>query len=440
MTGTPRSFIIGLVLLLATGGLIGRLFGATESGVLVAALIALTWNVRQLLKLFRMLRIKNLDEVRVGEGMWQKILSQLSAVNERAMRNKQRYRKLFKEIRRSTDTMPDGVVILDVNNEIVSCNRAAKTIAGLKPKKDRGRGVDSVICDPGLANLMNSGDFSSSVEIPSPVDDDGWVDCRVVPYGLGQKLLFLRDITDRIRLSRTRRDFVANASHELRSPLTVICGYLDSFAEDRDVPVGWQKPIEQMREQAQRMHQIVAELLELSRLQSAGPANKNEIVDVSGLLASAKKASYQPGSTASIEANAESTIKLRGCGSEIESLISNLLSNALRHTPGCGQISLTWKSDAKGAVLLVEDTGEGIESEHIPRLTERFFRVDRGRTREDGGVGLGLAIVKHILSRHDAELSISSQLGHGSKFTCRFPLERIVISEPMPLQNARASA
>jgi two-component system phosphate regulon sensor histidine kinase PhoR len=280
---------------------------------------------------------------------------------------------------------------------------------------------------------LHSNAFAQEIEIPSPVKDEGWLNCRVVPYGANQKLLILRDITEQIRLTKMRRDFVANASHELRSPLTVISGYLDSLSEDPDLEQGWGQPVRQMQEQARRMNTVVSELLELSRLESAGRASTDEVVDVGGLLAAARKAYVGQEGVAEIEVQSESTAQLLAAGNEIESLISNLLSNAVRHTPTDGRISLTWRVDPKVGEIIVTDTGEGIPAEQIPRLTERFFRVHRGRAREDGGVGLGLAIVKHILSRHDAELLVTSDLGKGSEFRCRFPAERVVLEPPVPI-------
>jgi two-component system phosphate regulon sensor histidine kinase PhoR len=330
--------------------------------------------------------------------------------------------------------------VLDENNEIVLCNRAAKTLAGLKPRKDRGQRVDNILRDPSLTQLLRAGDFTRAIEIPSPVRDDGWLNCRVVPYGVDQKLLFLRDETERIRLTRMRRDFVANASHELRSPLTVISGYLDSLADDELMPGQWALPVTQMQIQARRMNRIVAELLELSRLESGGPAGTDELVDVGAVLDAAQRALHKPGDTPTIEVVTESRARLRGSRNEIESLVTNLVSNAVRHTPVSGRVTLRWHSDAGGAELSVADTGEGIAPEHLPRVTERFFRVDRGRSREDGGVGLGLAIVKHVLGRHGGTLEIASEPGSGSTFTCRFPPARVVIQPPIQLASETQKA
>ena len=435
MPGASRKFVTGVAIILAAGGLIGWIYGRPDWGLLVAALAVLVWQIRQLLSFNRAVHTRDFEQFRYGEGIWQQMFSRFNYENERALRSKSEYRRLLKEIRRSTDAMPDGAVILDENNQIVMCNKAAKRLGGLKRKKDRGQRVDNLLRDPELSRLLHSGAFAQEIEIPSPVKDDGWLNCRVVPYGANQKLLFLRDVTERIRLTRMRRDFVANASHELRSPLTVISGYLDSLSEDPELEQSWGQPLRQMQQQAQRMNTVVSELLELSRLESAGRASTDEVVDVGGLLAAAKKSYVGQDGAAAIEVVSESKAQLLAAGNEIESVISNLLSNAVRHTPADGHITLTWRVDADGAEIVVKDSGEGIPADQIPRLTERFFRVHRGRAREDGGVGLGLAIVKHVLGRHDAELAVTSELGQGSEFRCRFPAERIVLEPPVPIAS-----
>jgi two-component system phosphate regulon sensor histidine kinase PhoR len=435
MPEASRKFLLGLLLLFVAGGLIGWFYDAPATGILAAALIALFWQVRHLLAFVRATRTRDFEVFRHGDGIWQQIFSSFASQQARVERSEQEYRELLREISRTTDAMPDAAVILDKNNDIVMSNRAAKMLAGLKPKKDRGQRVDNILRDPKLTKLLRSGDFTRDIEIPSPVRDDGWLNCRVAPYGTEQKLLILRDVTERIRLTRMRRDFVANASHELRSPLTVIAGYLDSLADDPGMPRDWAVPVTQMQIQARRMNRIVAELLELSRLESAGPAVERDLIDVVGLLNAAQRTFYKPGETAVIEVLAESKVRLRGSSNEIESLVTNLLTNAVRHTPADGRITLSWRSDASGAELAVADTGEGIDAEHLPRVTERFFRVDRGRSRDDGGVGLGLAIVKHVLGRHDGRLEIESERGKGSTFTCWFPSSRVVIRPPIPLSG-----
>lgn len=440
MLDSRRKLVLGVLLLLGAGALIGGIYGRAEIGLLVAALLALAWQVRQLLTFDRALHTGDFDAFRVGEGIWQQIFSRFSYEHERGSRYKSEHRRLLKEIRKSTNAMPDGAVIIDVDNEIIVCNRAAKALAGLKRKKDRGQRVDNLLRDPGVTQLLQVNDATQTIDIASPVKDGAWLNCRVVPYGAEQKLLLLRDVTDRIALNRMRRDFVANASHELRSPLTVITGYLDTMADDKALLSTWVQPVAQMQDQASRMAHIVTELLELSRLEGSGRASTEDIVDVVGLLAAGRRVYQGQAKIPSIEVECESQAQLRGNSSEIESVIGNLLSNAVRHTPADGKVTLAWRLGPDGADLVVSDTGEGVAEEHISRLTERFFRVDRGRARTDGGVGLGLAIVKHVLSRHDAELHISSQSGVGSKFRCHFPMERVVIEPPISLAGGSQRA
>ena len=421
-----RKFLIGLALLLGAGATIGWLYGHAGFGLMAAAAVALVWQVRQLLSFDRAMRTGDFDNFRLGEGIWEQIFSRLHYEHEKAARYKKSYRQLLREIQKSTNAMPDGAVILTADNEIVSCNRAAKQLAGLKRKKDRGQRIDNILRDPGLLRVLQDDDPVTDIEMASPVNDDDWLDCRVVPYGADQRLLLLRDVTETRRLRKMRRDFVANASHELRSPLTVISGYLDSLADDESIPETWARPVEQMQTQTQRMQQILGEMLELSRLESAGKAKVNELVDVAELLEATRQAFAGHADVALIEIAVESQATLTGSSAEIETLIVNLVSNAVRCTPKDGTISLTWRDGDDGADLIVADTGEGISADDIPRLTERFFRVDRGRARQDGGTGLGLAIVKHVLARHDAELIITSELGKGSEFRCHFPSNRVV--------------
>lgn len=425
MSESARKFVINVVLFLLAGAAVGWLYGQTLWGLLTFALVALGWQVWQLLSFDRALRTGNFDNFRVGESLWAQLFSRFRFEHERAVRRKGSYRRLLKEVRKSTDAMPDGAVILGADNEIISCNRAVGNLAGVKRKKDKGQRIDNILRDPELVSLVNSGDFDVSVDIQSPVHDGRWLNCRVAPYGADQKLLIIRDVTDRIELARMRRDFVANASHELRSPLTVISGYVDTMADDGELPAHWVKPVQQMRSQSQRMSQILGELMELSRLESAGVAASDTAIDVAQLLVDAKNSVDGQADTATIIIESEPRLMLLGNQAEIESVIVNLLSNALRHTPPGGQVTLVWRSNDDGACLSVEDTGVGIQSQHIPHLTERFFRVDRGRSRDAGGVGLGLAIVKHALMRHEATLEISSEPGKGSQFRCVFPANRV---------------
>ncbi len=256
-----------------------------------------------------------------------------------------------------------------------------------------------------------------------------WLSCHLVPYGLDQKLLLIRDVTNQRKADEMRRDFVANASHELRTPLTVITGYLDALADDSQMSAELRQPISAMQEQADRMRNLVNELLRLSELEAEGPASSEERIDMAALMAAAgQSARAMEGCPETVVVKADSMAQLLGDPGDIQSVLANLVSNAVRHTPQSGSISLRWWSDAKGGYLSVADTGTGVAREHIARLTERFYRVENGRERVggEGGTGLGLAIVKHALLRHSATLKIESQLGAGTTFTCVFPPERII--------------
>jgi two-component system phosphate regulon sensor histidine kinase PhoR len=268
--------------------------------------------------------------------------SRFSYERRRARKFKRRYQRLVREFRKSTGALPDGGIILNDNFEIIRCNEQAQRLVGVHPKKDRGQRVDNILRDPRISQYLDSDARPETVEIESPVLDHTWLSCRLVPYGAEQHLLLVRDITETRKLIVMRRDFVANASHELRSPLTVISGYLDSLADDEALSRDWQKPIEQMQAQAARMNNIVKELLELSRLEASGPVRTDRAVDVCAILASSRKAYAGLDDTATVTVQCESSACLLGNEGEIESIVSNLLSNAIRHTRRDGAIALSW--------------------------------------------------------------------------------------------------
>jgi two-component system phosphate regulon sensor histidine kinase PhoR len=262
------------------------------------------------------------------------------------------------------------------------------------------------------------------------VNSDRWLELHLVTTSASeQKLVIIRDVTREVRIESMRRDFVANASHEIRSPLTVITGYLDALADEPQLEPMWREPVEEMRRQAERMRGIINDLLELSRLEASGTAPDDEDVDVAGMLAMLRRdliAQEQRPQT--ITLRIETDAHLRGSETELHSVFSNLVSNAVKYTPADGEIEIRWWRDEAGGHVAVSDTGIGIAPEHIPRLTERFYRVDAGRSRKVGGSGLGLAIVKHAVQRHDGSLTVESKEGQGSTFTCHFPLSRLVTS------------
>jgi len=426
VTAASKKLIFGTILAIAAGGAVGWLYSAPTTGLLLGALLVIAVYMQKLLRFEHAVRHVDSDSFAYGDGVWQQLFSRFKYERERGNRYEKQFRRLIKEIQKSTNAMPDGAVVIDGNNEIVTCNRAAKSLIGLKRKKDRGQKIDNIYRNPGLTQLLQGNDANQSTDLESPLRENEWLNCRIVPYGADQKLVLIRDVTDRITLNKIRRDFVANASHELRSPLTVISGYLESLADDSQIPEDLAQPLSQMQTQARRMTAIIKDLLELSRLEAEGHAATDEKIDVSALIDGVIESLDIEQDGPSITSNIESTAKLLGAENDINSILRNLLANAVRHTQGDGEIEVIWKADKNGGNLIVRDTGEGIAPEHIPRLTERFFRVDRGRSRVNGGFGLGLAIVKHAVERHRGELRITSEPGVGSEFCCRFPADRLI--------------
>lgn len=360
------------------------------------------------------------------------VLDQLyRAADARRKRNKTRKKQLsryLKRFKKATAALPDATIILGDENEIQWGNKPAREILGIKWPQDAGQRIDNLIRHPELGQIIgNDINLQQTVEIPSPIDPDIQLSIQVVPYGKAQRLFIARDITELTRSNRMRSDFVANVSHELRTPLTIIGGYLESLldnTEDRQL----HKQLGTMQQQAHRMQDIVSDLLLLSRLEQHEKQPSFETVIVSEMLGKihreAMRLSGEKDHVFYLEAEAD--LFLHGNHSELYSAFSNLVSNAVKYTPARGVIRIIWYSDKYGAHMLVKDTGQGIPAIHLPRLTERFYRVDRGRARSEGGTGLGLAIVKHVLNRHGAELHVDSVMGQGSSFRCDFPASSIV--------------
>jgi two-component system phosphate regulon sensor histidine kinase PhoR len=414
---------IGVVII---GALIGAIYAQPLAGALIALGMLTVWHMTNLYRLQRWLENGSIDDFPFGDGLWARVFARIKFVDQRARANRKKFRQLVKELRASTKAFPDGGVILNSNHEIINCNKAARRMLGLKKKRDRGQRIENLVRHPDFIAYLDSDEHKSSVEIPGPSNSEDWLSCRLIPFGPDQNLLLVRDVTQSFKLETMRRDFVANASHELRSPLTVITGYLETLGDDEGFPPAWRQPIHEMRDQAQRMSNLVRDLLTLSRLESseAGPLDKP--VDLKAILAAARKeACAMERAPGSVELIVDSDAGLLGEETEIQSVVSNLVSNALRYTPEDGTVKICWQVDDAGGHLSVEDSGIGIAAEDIPRLTERFFRADGGRARQQGGTGLGLAIVKHALKRHDAELEIKSAVGQGSTFICHFAPRRL---------------
>ena len=342
---------------------------------------------------------------------------------------------------RSVQALPDGIVVLDADQHIRWSNAAAQRLLGLQDPEDRGQHIDNLLRHPDFADYRRGGDLDTFIQIPAPAVPDGVLMVGLVPFSAGESLLVCRDVTERVRVDRIRRDFLSNVSHELRTPITVLSGYLEMLQEAADeLPERWRRPVDAMREQTVRMRHLVEDLLLLSRMESLERPEAREEVDVDLLVAQVHEESQAlSGERAHrIEATVEPGTRVSGSLPELRAAFSNLARNAVQYTPAGGRIRIEWRLDDDWAWFVVTDEGEGIESEHLSRLTERFYRVDKGRSREAGGTGLGLAIVKHALAHYDGELEIESEPGRGSRFACRFP--RSIMVHPPPPAATSGSA
>lgn len=412
-------------------GLLGLILGIVLENVAWTLFIVLSlyfaWHLRNLYQLNKWLQGKRSGMPGHVGGLWSDIYYHLYRLQQRNRKRKKRLANMLNRFRESTDALPDAAVILNDENIIESWNRAATGLLQLKSPQDIHKPITNLLRNPDFIQYLRHGDFDDRLLMPSPVDENVMLSLRIVPYGKKQRLLVVRDITRLHMLEQVRRDFIANVSHELRTPLTVVSGYLETLIDEDDEWVRKNRALLlSMQQQTTRMQNIVVDLLLLSRLETDTSQHIRQSVDVPAMLEMIREdAMVLSGGRHEISTEIEHALWLRGNREELMSAFSNLVYNAVKYTPQGGSIAIRWYADEMGAHLEVIDTGEGIPPQHIPRLTERFYRVDVGRSRDSGGTGLGLAIVKHVLNRHQASLHIESELEKGSTFRCDFPSDLI---------------
>jgi len=405
------------------------IFGADAGWALFAVglLVLLAYHVRNLGRLLGWLGGPDTGVVPSANGAWDDAFAFLHRRERRHHQERQRLGRLMVRYGQAGRALPDGVVILDAENRIEWCNEKALNRFGIDAKADAGQPITNLVRQPEFVEYIAAGDYSRPLRLRTARGAGLTLSVQVIPYDDSQKLLLARDITQAERLETMRRDFVANVSHELRTPLTVLVGFLETVRELRLDPERARNYMGMMEDQAGRMQRIIDDLLTLSALESAPEPPRDEQIPTRRLLERLRAdAEALSAGRHRVTLDAQGEFDLLGVESEIAGAFSNLVSNAVRYTPAGGEIRLVWRASAQGASFAVEDTGIGIEPEHIPRVTERFYRVDRGRSRESGGTGLGLAIVKHALLRHQASLEIASEPGRGSRFTAQFPPGRAV--------------
>jgi two-component system phosphate regulon sensor histidine kinase PhoR len=405
--------------------MIGPITGLIAFGAGVVFL--LMQHMRHVAMLARWLEQPTPGQVPRGSGIWDQLFALLYRYERIKTREQQQLAKTLVRFRQAGRVHPDGVVILDAENRIDWCNDTAEHHFDLNLDTDGGQPIANLVRQPAFISYIEASDYSHPLELRSARTSAIILSVQIIPYGDAQKLLLSRDVTRLEKLESMRRDFVANVSHELRTPLTVLSGFLETI---RELDLDPQRTLDYnnlMAEQCRRMQRIVDDLLTLSTLESAPSPSLEERVRVAPLLARLRAdAEALSGGKHHIRFSVQGNVDLLGSENEIFSALGNLVSNAIRYTPDGGEVRVFWNAAEDAAEFAVEDTGIGFAPEHIPRLTERFYRVDRGRSRATGGTGLGLAIVKHVLNRHQATLDIHSEPGKGSRFAVRFPPRRLV--------------
>jgi two-component system, OmpR family, phosphate regulon sensor histidine kinase PhoR len=435
-----------LAAIIAVGLTVWPLAGAEWAlvAVCLGLLLLLLRHVAHLAALAVWLRDPLARPVPEGSGAWNEVLAGLYRFVRVRIREERKLADDLARFRNAGLALPDGVVLLDAHDHIEWCNPIAGQYLGLDEQRDLGRPLVNLVRHPDLAAYLEHGDYAEPLTLRLARGEGRVLSLAFIAYGEEQKLLLANDITLAEKVETMRRDFVANVSHELKSPLTVVAGFLETLTDgemklDEERRLGYLK---MMREHTGRMQRLVEDLLTLSALEASEGLNEETLVDVAALLAGVRdEALALSGGRHRIELSVQDPAALVANAQELRSAFNNLVSNAVHYTPAGGAIRLDWGQRGAHAVFSVSDTGPGIEPRHIPRLTERFYRVDHSRSRETGGTGLGLAIVKHVLTRHQATLEIESEPGEGSRFSAVFPARRLKsAADPTPASGPESAA
>ncbi|MFN3704352.1 phosphate regulon sensor histidine kinase PhoR [Thermomonas sp.] len=426
-----------LALVLVAGLGLGLVLGKPWPGLALAALAVVGWHYWRLHRVLQRLAARQRLEPAGGSGAWNELDALLFRGQSEMRARKRRLLAMLRAYRAVAAALPDAVVLVERNSQrVLWFNEAATPLLGLRYPRHHGAPVADALQPLPMAQWLAAGRNAEPMEdVASPADPGMRLSLRLLPYSDELWLLLARDVSKLLRLEHMRRDFVANVSHELRTPLTVIHGYLEML--DADDNPEWSTLLAEMRRQSQRMARLVEDLLTLSRLEARDQLPEEQVAMAPLLASLRREAEALSGGRHRIQVEDDAQVDLRGAGKELHSAFGNLVSNAVRYTPDGGQISLRFARTADGgAVLSVRDTGYGIPAAHLPRLTERFYRVSTSRSRETGGTGLGLAIVKHVLGLHGAQLQITSDVGTGSTFSCHFGAERVLdrgLDAPLPV-------
>jgi len=394
------------------------------------SLIYITWNLNQLKRVHDWLISDTTQDPPESVGLWGAVCDKIYYLQKEQQLTRSELEREVAYLRDSFASLTDSAVMINNYGMIDWCNDAAIRNLGFRFPEDYGQHVLNLLRDPGFVRYYEKNDYGEGIEMPAPIDSERLLFVQITRFGQGNRLLFARDITEIHKLEEMRRDFVSNVSHELRTPLTVINGYIDNFGLLADEEPRLKKPLKQMSQNSQRMEHLLRDLLELSRLETLpNEMHKTEVSlsDMAVVVVEEARASISEDQARHISVQTEGDVKIFGQQTEVHSALLNLVINACKYTHNEGVIDVHCWQDEQGAHFSVTDDGIGIDPLTIPRLTERFYRVDKSRSINTGGTGLGLAIVKHILQRHEAELDITSTPGKGSCFTCHFAAHRLVL-------------
>lgn len=415
---------------LAGTTLIGMYFGYPLYGLLAGLGLYLVWSVHQIRRLAQWLS----DPDTAGEapqsiGIWGDLFERLHKLNKNYLRTQDELRTRIDRIQESTNAMRDGVIMTNARGALEWWNGSAEHLLGFRRSTDHGQYIYNLIRTPAFKSYFDEKDYREPLELHSPAKPHIHLQIQISLFGEDDRLIVAKDVTRLHQLEQMRQDFVSNVSHEMRTPLTVISGYLETLVDNADdLPAKWRRAINTMATQSFRMETLITDLLLLSQIETGEQSVNDTPTDVDQLVRQicqdARTLSGESHHNISFETTGQHLIQ--GDEHQLRSAFSNLIFNAVKYTPAGGSIKVLWFTDGEGGHLSIKDTGAGIDQVHIARLTERFYRADPSRHKDTGGTGLGLAIVKHVLINHDGTLEIQSRLGEGSEFVCHFPAERLV--------------
>ena len=429
----PDMLRLSSVIIIA--GVAGLFAGNIFAGLSLGALICVVWQYRILKNIRRFLRDGDEQNPPDTPGVVNEIVREIEFLRARHKQREEELTGSLSSFEEATEALPDAVIVMDAYGHVEWGNEKASEYLGIRCPRDRGQRLSHIFRQPELLDFLaraDEGNPRRSLVIAAPVNPDISLEIRIARYAGSSLLLVAGNVTDIQRTNRMRKDFIANASHELRTPLTVISGYLEAIDHETEgLSLEWLPRIKQMRSQTRRMQNLIEDLLKLSRLESKPSADLNNEVDIVEMISvihdEAQTLSGDQKHTFTTEIKPDLVVK--GDRDGLYSAFSNIVFNAVQYTPSGGVIEIKWYRTGTGACLEVTDSGEGITAEHVPRVTERFYRVDKGRSREKGGTGLGLAIAKHVMVQHEAELKISSEPGNGTTVKCHLPVHRVIAAE-----------